>query len=121
MKANPSIEELKTLTESLTKGEHVVLLPEEQENALVRQYREGYPDALSALLEANIRFVVSVVKNYLDKGLEMADLVGAGTRGLVEAADNYNEAQGFRFLSYAIWYIRQSILLRSMDKDEFGV
>ena len=110
MKANPSIEEMKTLTESLTKGEHVVLLSEEQEKALVRQYHVGDPDALSALMETNIRFVVSVAKNYMDKGLKMADLVGAGTRGLVEAADNYDEAKGFRFLSYAIWYIRESIL-----------
>ena len=110
MKETPSIEELKALTESLTKGEHVVLLSEEQEKALARQYREGDSDALSALLEANIRFVVSVAKNYLDKGLEMADLVGAGTRGLVEAANTYDEAKGFRFLSYAIWYIRESIL-----------
>ena len=110
MKANPSAEELKALTESLTKGEHVVLLSEEQEKALVRQYREGDPDALSALLEANIRFVVSVAKNYQDKGLKMADLVGAGTRGLIEAANYYDEAKGFRFLSYAIWYIRESIL-----------
>lgn len=110
MKANPSAEELKTLTESLTKGEHAVLLSEEQEKALLRQYSEGNPDALSALLEANIRFVVSVAKNYLDKGLKMADLVGAGTRGLVEAANSYDESKGFRFLSYAIWYIRESIL-----------
>ena len=110
MKANSSVEELKTLTESLTQGEHVVLLSEEQEKALVRQYREGDSDALCALLEANIRFVVSVAKNYLNKDLEMADLVGAGTRGLVEAANNYDESKGFRFISYAIWYIRESIL-----------
>lgn len=121
MKANPSVEELKALTESLTKGEHVVLLPEEQEKALVRQYREGNPDALSALLEANIRFVVSVAKNYQDKGLDTPELIAAGTKGLVQAAQNFDETQGFRFLAYAIWWIRQSILLRSMDKDEFGV
>ena len=106
----PTVEELKELSGYLLQKESNGLLTSEQEKSLIRQYREGNLDALGELLEGNIRFVVSVAKNYLDKGLEMADLVGAGTRGLVEAADNYNEAQGFRFLSYAIWYIRESIL-----------
>ena len=117
----PTLEELKELSASLPKEECNGLLTSEQENALIRQCREGNLDALGELLEGNIRFVVSVAKNYQGKGLDIPELIAAGTEGLVQAAQNFDETQGFRFIAYAIWWIRQSILLRSMDKDEFGV
>ena len=117
----PTVEELKELSGYLPQEESNDLLTSEQEKSLIRQYREGNLDALGELLEGNIRFVVSVAKNYQGNGLDIPELIAAGTEGLVKAAQNFDETQGFRFLAYAIWWIRQSILLSSMDKDEFGI
>jgi len=105
---NPTTEDLKTITASLNECNGI--LTAEQEESLVRQIREGNFDSLGELLEGNIRFVVSVAKNYQNKGLEMQDLIAHGTRGLVEAAKNFDESKEVRFLSYAIWWIRQSII-----------
>lgn len=104
----PTKEELKTLSASLNESNG--LLTAEQEATLVRQIREGNLDALVEHLEANIRFVVSVAKNYQGKGIEVPKLIAAGTKGLVQAAQSFDESQGFRFLAYAIWWIRQGIL-----------
>ena len=86
------------------------VLDEKEEKFLIRQYREGELDALAILLERNIRFVLYVAKNYDDKGVEMQDLLAAGTKGFVEAAQSFDESQGVRFLAYAIWWIRQGII-----------
>ena len=110
---NPTTEELKAITASL--NESKVILSAEQEATLVRQIREGNLDALAGLLEGNIRFVVSVAKNYQGKGLETQELIAEGTKGLVRAAQSFDESQGVRFLAYAIWWIRQSII-EGIDK-----
>lgn len=104
----PTTEELKEISASLNECNGI--LTAEQEVSLVRQIREGNYDSLGVLLEGNIRFVVSVAKNYQNKGLEIQDLIAHGTRGLVEAAKTFDESKGVRFLSYAIWWIRQNII-----------
>lgn len=105
----PSVEELKELSASLPQ-ESNGMLTDEQEKDLVRQVKEGNLDALAELLEGNIRFVVSVAKNYPNEGLEMHELIGAGAEGLVQAAQGFDESKEVRFLSYAIWWIRHYII-----------
>lgn len=105
----PTTEELKELSASLPQ-ESNGMLTNEQEKNLVRQIKNGNLDALAELLEGNIRFVVSVAKNYQGKGLDTQELIAMGTKGLVLAAQSFDESQGVRFLSYAIWWIRQSII-----------
>lgn len=112
----PTVEELKGLSASLPQ-ESNGMLTEEQEKNLVRQIKEGNLDALTELLEGNIRFVVSVAKNYLNEGLEMHELIGAGAEGLVQAAQSFDEAQDVRFLAYAIWWIRHYIIKAVDNKN----
>jgi len=104
----PTKKELKEISASLYESNG--LLTAEQEANLVRQIREGNMDALSELLEGNIRFVISVAKNYRDNGVKIPELVAAGTKGLVHAAQIFDESQDVRFLSYAIWWIRHYII-----------
>ena len=104
----PTKKELKEISASLYESNG--LLTAEQEANLVRQIREGNLDALAELLEGNIRFVVSVAKNYHGKGVEVPELISAGTKGLVHAAQSFDESQGVRFLAYAIWWIRHYII-----------
>lgn len=110
----PTTEELKEISASLNECNSI--LTAEQEISLVRQIREGNLDALAELLEGDIRFVVSVAKNYQGKGLDTQELIAVGTKGLVRAAQSFDESQGVRFLSYAIWWIRQSIIDAIIDK-----
>ena len=105
----PTKEELQELSAALPQ-ESNGLLTEEQEKNLVSQIKEGNLDALAELLEGNIRFVISVAKNYRDNGVEIPELVAAGTKGLVHAAQIFDESQDVRFLSYAIWWIRHNII-----------
>lgn len=109
----PTTEELKEISASLNESNG--LLTAEQEASLIRQVREGNLDALADLLEGNIRFVVSVAKNYQHAGIDVPELIAAGSKGLVQAAQSFDESQGVRFLAYAIWWIRQSILSK-IDK-----
>ena len=86
-----------------------VLRPEE-ESALASLARKGDKKALEKLAKANLRFVVSVAKQYQGKGIPLDDLVNEGNMGLLEAAKRYDVTRGFKFISYAVWHIRQSIL-----------
>lgn len=111
MKANPSIEEMKSLlSDAINNEANLVVLPKDQEDALIRQYQSGDLNALKEILKYNVCFVVSVAENYQNKGLDMPTLIAHGTHGLVEAAKTFDESKGVRFLSYAIWWIRQSII-----------
>ena len=88
--------------------------PEEAE--LARRIRAGDEGARNELVEANLRFVVSVSKEYQNRGLSLAELISAGNMGLITAAERFDETKGFKFISYAVWWIRQSILQTLMEQ-----
>ena len=101
-------------TPSLDKYLHEIgkvdLITAEEEVELARRIKNGDDKALKKLIKANLRFVVSVSKQYQNQGLSLPDLINEGNLGLIKAAQRFDETRGFKFISYAVWWIRQSIL-----------
>lgn len=92
------------------------MISQEEEIELTKKIKEGNEAAVKKLVEANLRFVISVAKQYQNKGLALVDLIQEGNIGLIEAARKFDETKGFRFISYAVWWIRQAIIKALSDQ-----
>ena len=88
---------------------HEDLISSEEEVALAQRIKKGDREAVKELTRANLRFVVSVAKQFQNQGLALSDLINEGNLGLIRAAERFDETRGFKFISYAVWWIRQSI------------
>ena len=94
----------------------VKLISAEEEVDLAQRIHNGDLDARDSLINANLRFVVSVSKQYQNKGMSLPDMINEGNLGLIKAAERFDETRGFKFISYAVWWIRQSILQALAEK-----
>lgn len=110
LKINKSYTNRDSLDAYLKDIASIDLIDTDREVYLAKQIKEGNKQALNELVCANLRFVVSVAKQYQNRGLGLADLVNEGNIGLLHAAEKFDETKGFKFISYAVWWIRQSIL-----------
>lgn len=105
-----TIRESHSLEKYLQEIGKVALLSVDEEETLARRIKQGDQDALTQLILANLRFVVSVAKQYQNQGMSLSDLINEGNLGLITAAERFDDTKGFKFISYAIWWVRQSIL-----------
>ena len=110
MKGSGTSRSSQSLDKYLQEIGEVPLLTPDEEIDLARRIKEGDQRALEKLAQANLRFVVSVAKQYQNQGLSLGDLINEGNLGLIKAAKRFDETRGFKFISYAVWWIRQSIL-----------
>lgn len=95
----------------------IPLINSDEEVALIKRIKEGDREAFDKLVNSNLRFVVSVAKQYQNQGLSLSDLINEGNIGLIKAARRFDETRGFKFISYAVWWIRQSILQALADSS----
>lgn len=111
LKITPSVTiRTQTVTQYLADICHYERITPEEETELATRIRAGDEEAFKRMVEANLRFVVSVAKQYQGRGLELSDLISDGNLGLMKAAAKFDPTRGFKFISYAVWWIRQSIL-----------
>jgi RNA polymerase primary sigma factor len=103
--------ESKSLEKYLQEIGKVEMISPEEEARLASLIKKGDQKAIDRLVKANLRFVVSVAKKYQNQGLSLSDLINEGNLGLIEAAKRFDETRGFKFISYAVWWIRQNILI----------
>jgi len=118
MEKLPFAFEEKSLGTYLKEIARVPLLTPQEEKDLSRDVQKGDEKALNHLIEANLRFVVSIAKGYRNRGLTFLDLINEGNLGLIKAARTFDPERGVRFVSYAVWWIRQSILAAILDKAD---
>ena len=109
--------ESESLERYLREINRIELLSPEKELALFPLIRKGDRAALDLLTSSNLRFVVSVAKQYQHQGLSLSDLINEGNVGLIKAAMRFDETRGFKFISYAVWWIRQSIMLALAEQS----
>lgn len=109
--------ETESLNKYLSEIGQVDLIDAEEEILLAQKIRQGDQAALEKLTKANLRFVVSVAKQYQNQGLTLGDLISEGNLGLIKAAGRFDETKGFKFISYAVWWIRQSIIAAIADQS----
>ncbi len=107
----------KSLDKYLTEISRITAISTDEEVQLSIRIREGDKNSLHRLVTANLRFVVSVSKQYQNQGLSLGDLINEGNFGLIKAAKRFDETRGFKFISYAVWWIRQSILQALADQS----
>jgi RNA polymerase primary sigma factor len=112
-----TVNESKSLKQYLTEISKANLLTPEEEFDLAVKIRKGNGDARNKLITSNLRFVVSVAKQYQNQGLSLSDLINEGNLGLIRAAKRFDETRGFKFISYAVWWIKQGITQAIADQS----